>query len=232
MTLSNSINTIISNLRLKNYLEIGVSTGDTFERIVAILKHAVDVDFKYDYLARSSSICKYYQMTSDAYFLCPERLSDIDFAYIDGLHTFEQTLKDLLHVIAFSNEKTVIMIDDTFPLDWFSSLPNQQETYKYRLKHLGSNFNWAWNGDVFKLVPFIHDFLPAFNYASFRDDSNMLKLVLWKSKNIKIRSPIFGNLEKISRLDYSSLEDLMPYYFETNFESVSSELMRSINDFC
>ncbi|CAM8660178.1 hypothetical protein MCEMSE6_02946 [Oxalobacteraceae bacterium] len=231
MTLPDNINSIITDLGLKNYLEIGVNTGDTFEKIVSTVKHAVDVDFKYDYLARSSSNCKYFQMPSDAYFVCPERFPVIDFAYIDGLHTFEQTLKDLLHVLGFSSEKTVIMIDDTFPSDWFSSLPNQQEAYKHRRMHMESNFNWAWNGDVFKLVPFIHDFLPAFNYASFRDDGNMLKLVLWKSKNINIRSPIFGNLEKISRLDYSHLETLLPYYFETNFELVSSELMRSTNDF-
>jgi hypothetical protein len=220
MALPDNINALISSLQLKNYLEIGVNTGETFEKIIAPVRHAVDVDFKYDYTSKKTENCKYFQMPSDDYFLGKDRLCDLDFAYIDGLHTFEQTLKDLLNVIAFSNEKTVIMIDDTFPSDWFSSLPDQQECYKHRRALLGDSFNWAWNGDVFKLVPFIHDFLPTFNYASFRDDGNMLKLILWREKSHKARGAIIGNLEKISRLDYSNVEKLTPFYYEKSFESV------------
>jgi len=227
MSLTDNINALITSLQHKNYLEIGVNTGDTFEKIIAPVRHAVDIDFKYDYTSKKTENCKYFQMPSDDYFLGQDRLSDIDFAYIDGLHTFEQTLKDLLNVIAFSNEKTVIMIDDTFPSDWFSSLPDQQECYKHRRALLGASFNWAWNGDVFKLVPFIHDFLPTFNYASFRDDGNMLKLVLWREKNHKARGAIFGNLEKISRIDYSEVEKLMPFYHEKSFEALFDQLRRS-----
>ena len=227
MSLPDDINQIVSNLQLKNYLEIGVNTGDTFEKITASVKHAVDVDFKYEFATKQALTCKYFQMPSDEYFLTADRLVDIDFAYIDGLHTFEQTLKDLLNVIAFSNEKTVIMIDDTFPSDWFSSLPNQQECYKHRRAFSSASFNWAWNGDVFKLVPFIHDFLPTFEYASYRDDGNMLKLVLWRAKNLKIREALFGSLEKISRIDYSEVEKLLPYYYEKPFTSVFEQIKRS-----
>lgn len=225
MAIPQNINKIISNLGLKTYLEIGVNTGDTFERVFAQVKHAVDIDFKYEFIPGPTS--KYFQMPSDKYFLSKEKLDNIDFAFIDGLHTFEQTLKDLLNVIAFSNEKTVIMIDDTFPSDWFSALPSQHDCYKHRRELLGSNFNWAWNGDVFKLVPFIHDFLPTYDYASFRDADNMLRFVLWKTQASESRNPIFGNLEQISRLDYSTIEKLLPYYKETTFDEILDQLMQS-----
>ena len=58
MSLTDNINALISSLQLKNYLEIGVNTGDTFEKIIAPVRHAVDVDFKYDYASKKSDNCK------------------------------------------------------------------------------------------------------------------------------------------------------------------------------
>ena len=36
-------------LIFQNYLEIGVNEGETFEKIIAPLKHAVDIQFKYNF---------------------------------------------------------------------------------------------------------------------------------------------------------------------------------------
>ena len=55
----------------------------------------------------------------------------------------------------------------------------------------------------------------------------MLKLVLWREKNHKARGAIFGNLEKISRIDYSEVEKLMPLYNEKSFEALFDQLRRS-----
>jgi hypothetical protein len=227
MPLPSDINQLIAAFELDNYLEIGVNTGDTFEAINAPVRHAVDVNFGYDISQRGGVNCRYFKMRSDEYFICGEQFKDIDFSYIDGLHTFEQTLKDLLNVISLANERTIIMVDDCLPRDWFSSLPDQAECYKQRRTFTTTDFNWAWNGDVFKLVPFVHDFLPAFDYASYKDDGGQLKLLIWRARQLKVRKSLFGNLETISRLDYSDVEDLMPYYFEKTLASVIEELKHS-----
>lgn len=223
MSLPSLINRYISRYGFQNYLEIGVSEGETFEKINAPLKHAVDTQFKYNFTEKMTDKSHYFQKSSDEYFLSDERLSEIDIVYLDGLHTFEQTLKDLLNVCAHSRHRALIIIDDVDPIDWFSSLNDQSETYKYRREHLGERIHYAWNGDVFKLIPFVHDFLPSFDYVSFRADG-ALRTMVWKSTKHQIRQQLFGDLEKISRLDYRSLEKLMPYYFEKNLPDIEEIL--------
>ncbi len=166
MSLHELVNSYISKYGFQNYLEIGVNEGETFEKIIAPLKHAVDIQFKYNFDEKKNENNHYFQMSSDEYFHVAEHIIQNDIVYLDGLHTFEQTLKDLLNVCANSREKALIIIDDVHPIDWFSSLNDQSETYKYRRSHLGEKIHYAWIGDIFKLIPFIHDFLSALSKCS------------------------------------------------------------------
>ena len=75
-----------------------------------------------------------YIMSSDSYFANYHQKFDIIF--IDGLHLYEQVLKDIINSLHHLNEGGVIVMHDCMPT---------REEYQYRDRVTGS-----WNGDVWK----------------------------------------------------------------------------------
>src|SRR5271154_1554110 len=110
-----------------SYLEIGVNRGETFNKVTAGVKVAVDPNFLCDHSDKVSAgqDVRFFQLTSDEYFRdeAPS-LPRIDVIFIDGLHTFEQTLRDLLNSIFFLRRDGVIIIDDVIPSSYYASLPD------------------------------------------------------------------------------------------------------------
>jgi hypothetical protein len=94
---------------------------------------------------------KIFQETSDAFFA--SNMERFDLVFLDGLHEFQQTLRDVLNALDILNEGGLIVIDDSVPIDEFSAIPDQSEALARRLKS-GSNRR-DWNGDVFKAVAFL-----------------------------------------------------------------------------
>jgi hypothetical protein len=109
------------------YLEIGVCRGETFLEVTAARKIAVDVYFDFDFESsrKAQPECEFAQMSSDAFFADPSRdLERYDVVFIDGLHTFEQTLRDLINVVPRMSPLGVIIIDDVLPESYAASLPD------------------------------------------------------------------------------------------------------------
>jgi len=63
------------------------------------------------------------------------------------------------------SDNGMIVIDDVDPGDYAGSLKTWREMSEYR-KTQGHSGSMVWWGDVCKLIPFIHDFLPALDYRS------------------------------------------------------------------
>jgi hypothetical protein len=184
----------------QTYLEVGVEKGQTFFGVDTALKVAVDPEFRFDCGPLQSENTKFFPMMSDEFF------SDyggqpFDLVFLDGLHHFEQTLRDLMNVLVFSTERTVVLIDDVLPTDAYSSLREHADAIFFRGQAGGEGL--AWHGDVYKLVFFIHDFLPGLSYATVDDGWNRQTLV-WKQPRANFK-PLFNNVETISRLTYFDL---------------------------
>jgi hypothetical protein len=146
---SELINRMIQLRNFKGrYLEVGVENGLTFEAIQ--LRHKVGVDphprFRVTHL---TPWVKFHKLTSDVFFDLNKQSFDI--VYLDGLHTAEQTLRDLHSALKKLNRGGAIIIDDTVPNDQYSALPDQNETYRLRKLNNSSN-DMSWHGDVFKVV--------------------------------------------------------------------------------
>ena len=85
------------------YLEIGVWRGSVFRRISADEKIAVDPAFKLSARSRRLADAKarathYFETTSDAFFANETAFLEergIDVALIDGLHTYQQVVRDV-----------------------------------------------------------------------------------------------------------------------------------------
>jgi len=123
------------------YLEIGVETG----RTLALAQHptrAIGIDPEPKIQADFSAETEVFPLSSDAFFEGHDVGADygsIDMAFLDGLHQFEQTLRDFINVERHSRPDTVVLIHDCLPL---SRLTAQRER--------ASDF---WTGDPWKLIP-------------------------------------------------------------------------------
>jgi hypothetical protein len=182
------------------YLEIGVSKGETFLAVDIATKHAVDPHFRFDTKPHESAGVRFFPVTSDAYFAGegPAGLK-FDIIFLDGLHTFEQTLRDFCASQAHAHDDTIWIIDDVFPSDVFSALPSQADALAFRQQHgRGSRL---WHGDVYKCVFAIADLFPNFSFRTFAPGSDNPQTVLLRRPRAGF-APRFDDLEKISRLDY------------------------------
>ena len=163
------------------YLEVGVANGGTFSRVRAARKVAVDPAFRFDHVAaqRDNPGTEYHPVTSDDYFssLVGED-EQFDVIYLDGLHVFEQTLRDLMNALHHLQPRGVIVVDDTRPHTFLASLPDHDRFFAIRdwLKVTDKR----WMGDVFKLVYFVDTFLPGLSYSTIANNHG--QTVLWRKR--------------------------------------------------
>jgi hypothetical protein len=134
---------IHARLQPVSYVEIGVRFGKSLalagDRTTAV---GIDPRFAIDRDIRSRS--RLYPLASDEFFsrydLFEElRAPRLALAMIDGLHLFEQALKDFVHLERFADSRTVILIHDCLPV--------------CRLVASRKRRSMLWCGDVWKIVP-------------------------------------------------------------------------------
>ncbi len=162
-----------------SYLEIGVNKGNTFNSVQAAEKVAVDPKFLFDHEAVAAELpgTSFHETTSDDYFASiATRETEFDVIYLDGLHTSEQTIRDLVNSISFLNSQGIIIIDDVFPSSYSASLHDRAAT-RILLKSTGDG-SGAWMGDVYRLVFFVESFCQQFSYGTV--NNNHGQLIMWR----------------------------------------------------
>jgi hypothetical protein len=116
------INALIQQRQYQTYLEIGVGSGRNFKKVK--IKNKISVDPKGGT----------YQLTSDNFFKdCSDKF---DIIFIDGLHLYEQVLRDVKHSLARLSKGGTIILHDCQPKE--ESHQNRQMTQA------------SWTGDVWK----------------------------------------------------------------------------------
>ena len=165
-----------------SYLEIGVQAGHTFHALRAADKTAVDPHFIFDVRAAradpANKACRYFEVTSDVYFSdIQERGKKYNMVFVDGLHTFDQTLKDLLNAVCCLKDDGIIVVDDVMPSSYQASIP-EIDLFESFASAVGST-DGSWMGDVFKVVFFIQEYLPLFRYATVLENHG--QMVMWQA---------------------------------------------------
>jgi len=132
------------------YVEIGVRSGKSLAR-AADGTAAVGIDPKLLAPPGLRSRAKLYEMTSDDFFGRHDLLEELHaprlaLAFIDGLHLFEQVLKDFIHVERYSDEETVILIHDCLPVTRVAAAREPRKR--------------MWAGDVWKIIPCLRRYRP------------------------------------------------------------------------
>jgi hypothetical protein len=174
---SRRINRIATARGARSYLEIGVQHGRTFRNVQIRERVGVDPTFGFDVSSVEDSATHLFPMTSDEYFASLSVDDMFDIAFIDGLHTFEQTYRDFCNVLIRTHRDSVVIIDDTRPVDVYSSLRDPHEAVARRAEAGGSGN--AWHGDVYKVVFAIREFHPSLEYVTIMTGGNPQTLV-WR----------------------------------------------------
>jgi SAM-dependent methyltransferase len=222
MLRSDVLNRISALFDRPTYLEIGVQHGITFDAVQAARKVAVDVKFLFDVEQASAASAgqdiTYHECPSDEYF---ERLigaERFDLVFLDGLHSFEQTLRDLMNAIGHLREGGVILVDDVFPHSYAASLPDQAMSNAFRERRGIKAIDWM--GDVYKLVFFIRDYLPGFSFATLMENHG--QTVLWKQPRALDASP--RSIAEISHLSFAEFHLNVDALNIKPFEEVMDQL--------
>lgn len=139
------------------YLEIGVERGFAFRLFAADEKIAVDPAFKLWARNRKLADAKarvthYFEMTSDAFFASQTALLEqrgIDVALIDGLHTYEQALRDIENTLRYLRDDGIIVVHDCNPARASIATPAQSYSEFRTQNHW---WDFFWSGDVWKAI--------------------------------------------------------------------------------
>jgi len=165
------IQKIIDKKGLGNYLEIGVRRGRIFLPVRAKKKMAVDPEFKIsikDKVAWSlKNPCNlradYFEVGSDEFFVEQAPLLDRhrpDVVLVDGLHLFEQSLRDLLNSLIFMNEGGVVVMHDCNPLAEPDATRAESAEKAVEVNKRYPDWSGAWNGNVWKAIVYVKRHLP------------------------------------------------------------------------
>ena len=214
------VQTLLDLFPAPAYLEIGVNRGETFSNIKAARMTAVDPKFRFDKNEWAASMpkAKFCEVTSDAFF---QTCSDtFDVIYLDGLHTFEQTLRDFANAIEFLNAGGIILIDDVIPSSYHAAMPNLKESRE--LIRIRQDPSGAWMGDVYRLVFFIERFFQQYSYATV--SQNHGQTVVWKKARAIPRVP-GRSVAEIAALPFERVYLDAPTYRSMELQDIIAEIM-------
>ena len=99
-------------------------------------------------------------MTSDDFFATESELlanHGLDLVLVDGLHTYEQSLKDVLNSLKYLNDGGVIVIHDCHPSSEAAAYPVQSEARNI------PGWKGAGMGDVWKTIVYLRSLQPDLN---------------------------------------------------------------------
>lgn len=161
------IQALFRKTNFKNYLEIGCYMGRTFFPVKAKNKIAVDPAFHILFIRElliwiikepKNLRNKYFRETSDSFFKKRKKYlikkGPLDVVFVDGLHTFEASLKDVLNALVYLNQKGVIVMHDCYPPNKAAALPTVNFPTAEDLVGVGG-WTGAWCGDVWKTVNYL-----------------------------------------------------------------------------
>jgi hypothetical protein len=171
-------------LKPKTYVEIGIDTGKSFE-LASLSTFSLGIDPQPKLKYEISPNSKILAITSDDFFQNYNLLTElqgqrVDFAFIDGLHLFEQTLKDFVNLEKYSKQNTVICFHDTFPLDEITARRERKTGF--------------WSGDVWKVVLILKKYRPDLKIFTVATQPTGLTIVTNLDSHSKILSEHYDDI--------------------------------------
>ncbi len=217
------IQIFIDKLKAERYLEIGVASGAVLLEVRCRHKIGVDPKFRIKNRKRITRNLLYKlfregiflnQVTSDQFFnthkaYLHEKPPQVIF--IDGLHTFKQTLKDVHNSLNWLDKGGVIVLHDCNPPHKASATPAlsiPEAKRNYQSENDNGAWTGEWCGDVWKVIPYLIQNHPDLNVCVLDADYGLGII----SRKIPSLSPCYyclsdemHGMDEFQSLDYDDL---------------------------
>lgn len=186
---------------LVSYLEVGVEKGATFENVPLRLRMGVDPEPRFD-LATLPPGANFFHGPSDDFFAQLDPAEQFDIVFLDGLHTYQQTYRDLIHALEHC-PRGIVLIDDVVPSDEVSAIPDLQESFAERERRGLPGL--PWHGDVFLMLVCLADHHPELDWVTISEPDNPQTFV-WKRRLDGISRHVGADvLESYRRVTYGDI---------------------------
>lgn len=207
------------------YLEIGLSRGKTFEAVSAIVRHAVDPVPRVS-LRNMPAGTRVFVETSDEFFARSLESSGYDVVYVDGLHTWKQTYRDILNSFAHS-PRAIVLVDDVVPSDEISAMPEQEQSLRLRRSH-GDNRN-EWCGDVFKVVQVVSSRHPEIEMLTLVSPGYPQTMMWLKDSSQGLSVRVETDARDVELAEFGTVfADGIPSYFNPMTETDGFAVLKSV----
>lgn len=216
---------LLAHYEEPRYLEIGVCQGRTFDRVHAPVKVAVDPEFRFDQDAPERRVpgTSYHEITSDEYFgTVVEPGTQFDVIYLDGLHTVEQTLRDLLNALPYLQPQGVLVVDDVRPPTALAAIRDRQEFFDVR-REAGRDDEKAWMGDVYRLVWFVDTFCQQLSQRVIANNHG--QAVVWRKRREQVTERLLAD---VGTLPFDAIEREPGVQRTAPFGEIVRELRRDL----
>jgi hypothetical protein len=205
---------LIDHFNAKTYLEIGVKRGRVISSIKAPNKIGVDPKFVFPRKLKLKKAVglinfKTFEITSDAFFEKEARRvlkNGIDVAFVDGLHTYEQSLRDVENCLQYLNPSGVIVMHDCNPTDSATAYPlKESQSFEdlAKMADAGQLPGWkkSWCGDVWKTIVHLRINNKDLNVFTLDADFGLGVIARGKSDFL-----VNSTLDELKKAEYSFLE--------------------------
>ena len=152
------------------FLEIGVKTGRGARKIRADLKFGVDPVP----LLPTPGYTKLYIQTSDEFFASQKGYLNLSVVLVDGLHHWDQVLRDILNSVSHLNPGGTVVVHDCNPPDEGSQVVPRQQGH--------------WNGDCWKAIVHLRATRPDLRVYTLDADEG-LGIITWGRNERLIPEP-------------------------------------------
>ena len=185
------------SLRPEGYVEIGVAEGETLSLANPETK-VVGIDPWPRINKKIKSRAKIYPIGSDEFFASYDLFSElgtatVPMAFIDGLHLFEQVLKDFINLERYADDKTVILIHDCLPVA--------------RILATRKPATDLWCGDVWKIFPCLKRYRPDLTVGVIPTPPSGLGIIT----HLDPRSTVLP--DNLDRIIAEYRDEVLPYEF-------------------
>jgi len=189
----------------KSVLEIGVADGASLARVPAPAI-AIGVDPKPKLMYPPKTQAHVFPETSDEFFARrgPDAVlagGPVDIGFIDGLHLYEQSLKDFINLEQYCGPRSVILMHDTVPLD---------EATQSRA--CDTQFH---TGDVWKTVLCLKHYRPDLNIFTIAAPWTGLTVI--------------AGLDPSSRILADKYDEAVARFIETPYSEIEDNLWPALN---
>ena len=193
-----------SELRPKNYLEIGTDWGDSL-KLARCPSIAIDPNFAFgsDVLGEKP-ICALFRMTSDSFFANHDPTTilgrPIDLAFLDGMHRCEFLLRDFANTERHCRVNSVIIMHDCIPVE--VSIADRNRGGVTVEPH---RMNW-WTGDVWRTLLILKNYRKDLRITAL--DAPPTGLVCITNLNPRSTQLMDNYADLVSKMLSISLSDL------------------------